>query len=147
MAAIVASSLYFELIQKFPLRPIRSEEELDQATEIALELDFRKDLDEGGREYLEVLCILIGVYEDEHHDIPPLTGHELLHGLIEMRGETQADVARGTGIAESVLSELVSGKRRMGRKTIETLARHLNVDPGLFLDAQPSKPPRRPRPV
>ena len=46
---------------------------------------------------------------------------------------TQAAVARGSRISESALSEILAGRRPMGRKTIETLARYFHVDPGLFL--------------
>jgi transcriptional regulator with XRE-family HTH domain len=46
---------------------------------------------------------------------------------------TQATVANGSGISESALSEILAGRRPMGRKTIETLAGYFKVDPGLFL--------------
>jgi transcriptional regulator with XRE-family HTH domain len=61
------------------------------------------------------------------------SGLELERHMIEFRGLSQAEVARGTRIAESALSELLAGKRVMGRKTIETLARYFHVDPGVFL--------------
>ena len=56
----------------------------------------------------------------------------MIRELIAARGITQADVARETGIAESMLSEVLKGKRPMGRKTIETLSRFFHVDPGVF---------------
>jgi hypothetical protein len=39
----------------------------------------------------------------------------------------------GTRIGEPALSEILAGKRPMGRKTIEALARFFRVEPGLFL--------------
>jgi HTH-type transcriptional regulator/antitoxin HigA len=133
MMTPVSSPGYLELIHRFPLRPIRSDEELEQATRIAEELDSREDLDAGGRDYLDVLLTMIEKYEDQHDAIPDVSGSDMLRGLIEFRGLSQAEVARGTRIAESALSEILAGKRVMGRKTIETLARYFHVDPGVFL--------------
>ena len=74
-------------------------------------------------------------YESEIYPEPVVPPHVVLRELIAFRGATQASVARETKIAESVLSELLRGKRTMGRKTIETLARYFKVDPGLFFSA------------
>jgi HTH-type transcriptional regulator/antitoxin HigA len=134
MATQVVSAAYLKLIRSHPLRPIRSDEELDRATAVAMELDTRRDdlrLDE--RDYLEILVKLIAEYETEHHSIPDVSGPEMLKNLIEFRGLSQVEVAEGTGLKESALSAILRGKRPMGRKTIETLARYFKVDPGLFL--------------
>jgi transcriptional regulator with XRE-family HTH domain len=56
----------------------------------------------------------------------------MIRELIAARGITQADVARGTGLAESMLSEILTGKRSMGRKTVARLSRFVHVDPGVF---------------
>jgi HTH-type transcriptional regulator/antitoxin HigA len=127
------------LIRRFPLRPLRCDEELAQATEVAEALDFRKDLAPEERDYLDVLIGLIERYEDERHPIPDVSGPDVLRSLIEFRGVTQAEVARATGIADSVLSELLHGKRPMGRKTIETLASYFRIDPGIFLSEKSPK--------
>lgn len=126
--------LYLKLLRKFHLRPIRSDEELDRAIAVSMDLDMRRgDLAPEERDYHEVLVTLIARYEDEHHPIPDVSGPDMLRCLIENRGLTQAAVARGTGIGESALSEILAGRRPMGRKTIEALARYFKVDPGLFL--------------
>jgi HTH-type transcriptional regulator/antitoxin HigA len=125
---------YLKLIRKFPLVPIRSDEELDLAIAVALDLDTRRtELTPGERDYHEVLVHLIEAYEDEHCPIPEVSGPAMLRYLIEDRGMTQAAVARGTGFKESVVSELLAGKRTMGLKTIEKLARHFGVSPSVFL--------------
>jgi HTH-type transcriptional regulator/antitoxin HigA len=128
------SPQYLKLIRRLPLRPIRSDEELEQATDVSLELDARRrDLTPDERDYHEVLVTLITQYEDEHHPIPDVSGPDMLRCLIENRGITQAAVARGSRIGESALSEILAGRRPMGRKTIEALAGYFKVDPGLFL--------------
>jgi HTH-type transcriptional regulator / antitoxin HigA len=127
--------LYLKLIRQFPLRPLRTDEELERAIAVSLSLDKRgrAGLAPEERDYHDVLVTLIAQYEEERHPIPDVSGPEMLRCLIENRGVTQATVARGSGISESALSEILAGRRPMGRKTIETLADYFKVDPGLFL--------------
>jgi antitoxin component HigA of HigAB toxin-antitoxin module len=42
-------------------------------------------------------------------------------------------VAAEAGIAESALSEILAGKRKLGVKSITALAGYFKVDPGLFI--------------
>ncbi len=65
----------------------------------------------------------------------------MIRELIAARGIAQADVARETGIAESMLSEILKGKRPMDRKTIETLSRFFHVNPGVFFPDEKAEAP------
>ena len=53
------------LLQQFPLRPIRCDEQLDRAIQIIDSLLDRPNLDEGEQDYLEVLSDLVHAYEAE----------------------------------------------------------------------------------
>jgi HTH-type transcriptional regulator/antitoxin HigA len=133
MSTQAASPAYLQLIRRFPLRPIRSVEELDRAIAVVDSLVARMEqLTADERDYLEVLADLVEKFEAETYPEPKVPPHVMLAELIEIRGTTQTEVARETRISQSVMSEIVSGKRPMGRKTIETLARYFRVDPGLF---------------
>jgi HTH-type transcriptional regulator/antitoxin HigA len=133
MAVATVSPLYLKLIRKFPLRPIRTERELDRAIAVIDALVVRMShLAPAERDYLDILSDIVEKYESEIYPEPDVPPHVMLRELITLRGATQVEVAHATGIRESVLSELLRGKRAMGRKTIETLARYLHVDPGLF---------------
>ncbi len=57
---------------------------------------------------------------------------EMLRFLIENRGVKPAEVAKGTGIAESTISEVLAGKRQLNRNQIGKLARYFHVEPGVF---------------
>ena len=105
---------YLALIRKLPLRPIRSEAELDRAIAMIDALSDRKELSPDEHDYLLVLANLIERYEDEHHAIPAVAGVSMLRYLIESKGVTQARVAAEAGIAESALSEILAGKRKLG---------------------------------
>ncbi len=127
---------YLELVQRFPLRPIRSERELDRATVVINSLLDRDRLSTAERDYLDVLSDLVERYEDKHHPIDDVSDAGILEHLIEAKGVTQAAVARATGIAESRLSEVLRGKRQLTRAQITKLAAYFHVGAAVFL---PSK--------
>jgi HTH-type transcriptional regulator / antitoxin HigA len=127
------SDRYLELIRRYPLRPIRSDAELDRAIAVIDSLTDRDDLTREEDDYLDVLGDLVEKYEAEQHPMPPLPDAEMLRHLIEARETTQARVAAETGIAESTLSEILAGKRGLNRKHIEALTRHFKVSPAVFL--------------
>src|SRR6266849_1941389 len=90
---------YLALVRRFPLRPIRSEAELDAAIAMIDELTYRDDLDPGEADYLDVLGDLVQRYEDRAHPITTddLSGAEMLAHLIEAKGVEEVDVARCNG--------------------------------------------------
>ena len=69
---------YLALIRKLPLRPIRSEDDLDRAIAMADALSDRAELSPDEHDYLLVLSGLIEGYEDEHHPIPAASGVPML---------------------------------------------------------------------
>src|SRR5438046_400745 len=107
---------YLELVRQFPLRPIRSDAELDRAIAVVNSLVDREELTTDEDDYLEVLGDLVEKYETEHHPIPPVSDADMLRHLIEARGTTQAAVAAETGIAVSTVSEILAGKRGLNRR-------------------------------
>jgi HTH-type transcriptional regulator / antitoxin HigA len=124
--------VYLKLVQRVPLRPIRSDDELDRAIEMVDELIDRIDLGVDERDYLDVLSDLIERYEAESHPILAAPDAVVLAHLIEAKGVSQADVAREAGIAESTISEVLGGKRNLNRTQIGRLARYFNVGPTAF---------------
>lgn len=123
---------YFDLVRRFPLRPIRSERELDRATTVIDELISRPKLDPDEEDYLDVLSDLTEKYEEENHPIPPASDAEMLAFLIEQKGVTQAEVSRATGIALSTVCEILAGKRTVPRFKIGKLAAYFHVSPAVF---------------
>jgi radical SAM superfamily enzyme YgiQ (UPF0313 family)/transcriptional regulator with XRE-family HTH domain len=72
----------------------------------------------------DVLTDLIEAYERAHHPIPDLSGPDMLRHLLEERGVSQAEAARQMGMAPSTVSDILRGKRGIGRKRIEVFARY-----------------------
>lgn len=125
---------YKALIERFPLVPIKNDEHLDAAHEVAQSLMCRELASDEG-EYLEVLLDEIGKYESKHHalkfaDLPP---HELLQSFMKDHGLKQVAVQEILGVSSGVMSELVSGKRDLTKEHCVKLGQFFKVTPALFL--------------
>ncbi len=127
-----ATSRYLELIKVFPLRPIRSDEALDRATEVMRSLlGIGRTPDE--EDYLEVLGDIIKIYEDAEHPMPKLTQGDILRALIENRGISQADLAVATGVADSNISAMLANRRGISKANMIAFGKFFQVSAGRFL--------------
>jgi len=124
---------YLALIQRFPLRKIRSAEQFDAALQVLEGLIDRQDtLDAGEKDYLEMLSDLVDRYEASKHLIPPPADADLLRQLMEARALSVSEVARGTGISEETLGAVLAGKLVFDRCQIGRVSRFFRVSPGEF---------------
>jgi HTH-type transcriptional regulator/antitoxin HigA len=123
---------YLDLVRQFPLRPIRSDRELDEAVKIIDSLLSRPTLIPEEEDYLDVLSDLVKRYESETHPIAPVSDAEMLSHLIEAKGVTQTEISESTGIAVSTICEILAGKRSLNRSHIGKLARYFKVSPEVF---------------
>jgi HTH-type transcriptional regulator / antitoxin HigA len=128
-----AKDRYLELIRRFPLRPLRCDEDLDTAVAMIDSLLSQPSLKREEQDYLEVLGDLVEAYETESHPLGPVSDADLLSHLIEARGVSQSVVAGATGIAVSTISEVLRGKRTLNRAHIGKLARYFHVSPDTFV--------------
>src|SRR5271156_2377122 len=76
-------AVYLALIRRFPLRPIRSDDELDAASAIIDELTDRDDLSPTEADFLDVLGDLVEKYEDQHVEMPQVSDAEMLRSLMD----------------------------------------------------------------
>ena len=127
------SSKYLRLIRSFPLRPIRSESELDRAEAILHQLLDAPRLSAPERDYLEILGNVIEEYESKTHPIEPLPPNQMLAMSIESKSVTQTEVSRAMGIPVSTISELIAQKREFNRAHIEKLCAYFGLDPKAFI--------------
>jgi HTH-type transcriptional regulator/antitoxin HigA len=132
---------YLRLVRAFPLRPIRSESELDRAISVIDSLVVREDLDSGQEDYLDVLGDLVHKYEAEHDPIEAISDADMLRFLLESNELAQTELARRSCIAESTISEILAGKRKLSRSHIESLSRVFHVSPAVFFREPIEKTP------
>lgn len=124
---------YLDLVRQFPLRPLRTDTDLDAAIVVIDALIDRPELAAPEQDYLDVLSDLVEAYEAETIPMRPVGDADLLRFLIEQKQVTQAGAATGAGIAESTISEVLAGKRKLTRTQIAKLARYFHVEPSTFL--------------
>lgn len=124
---------YLDLVRQFPLRPLRSDADLDAAVAVIDALIDQPRLTPPEHDYLDVLSDLVEAYETETIPMRPVSDADLLRFLIEQKSVTQAAVATGAGIAESTISEVLACKRKLNRTQVSKLARYFHVEPGVFL--------------
>src|SRR5947209_18286411 len=65
-----ADDRYLDLVRRFPLRPIRSEAELDRAIAMIDSLVDQETLSLDEQDYLDVLSDIVEKYETETHPLP-----------------------------------------------------------------------------
>jgi HTH-type transcriptional regulator/antitoxin HigA len=123
---------YFELVRKFPLRPVRSDEELNAAIKVIDSLIVRGDLDSGEQDYLDVLTDLVEKYETVEHPMPPVPESTLLRHLIEARGITQSKLAADRKILMSTISAVINDKRRLTRRQVAVISQYFGVPQSVF---------------
>ena len=123
---------YLALVRAFPLRPIRSEAELDRAIAVIDSLIAREDLDLEQEDYLDVLGDLVHKYEAEHNPLVAVSDSDMVRFLADSNEMTQTELAQRSGIAESTISAILAGKRKLSRRHIAALSRVFRVSPAVF---------------
>jgi HTH-type transcriptional regulator / antitoxin HigA len=119
-------------IKGFPApRTITSETQHDYYTEVLYNLERRGSLSASEEKYAELLTVLIEAYEEEHYPIRALAPVEVLKELMAANNLKQKDLAPLLG-SESIVSEILHGKREMNKQHIERLSQRFKVSPALF---------------
>ena len=112
-------------------RVITSEAQHELYVSALLELDRRSQLTAAERNFAELLTLLIEAYEEKHHSIRSASPVEVLQELLLANDLRQKDLVPQLG-SESVVSEILSGKRELNKNHIEKLSKRFNVSPELF---------------
>ena len=127
-----ACDLYLKLILAFPLCPLKNDDDLARAITVIDSLIVRGDLDNGEQDYLDVLTDIVEKYEGNEHPMHRASDAEVLRFLIEDRKITQSELAEATKIANSTISEILSGKRELTRSHVGVMAKYFGVRPTVF---------------
>ncbi|CAD5914211.1 transcriptional regulator [Planktothrix agardhii 1806] len=128
---MLVSNDYIELLTNFPPRPITSEEELELTQNMIDQLLDQGKLSQDEKDYLNVLGALVYEYEQQQEPIPDIYGVELLKSLIEDNGLRQKDLV-SIFKTESIVSDILNGKRELTKRHIEELAEFFHISPAVF---------------
>ncbi len=129
--AIQSSWTQFDSI--LHLRPINDEASYAQMTDL---LDTLLDVTGEDEDHalvglLDLVGDLVSRYEREHYPIQAVTPHEALRFLMEARGLKQTDLSKL--VAQSNLSAILAGKRKISATLAGKLGRFFGVNPGIFV--------------
>jgi HTH-type transcriptional regulator/antitoxin HigA len=127
-------SEYRSLVESFPPRPIRDEEQLGQTWSRIEELLTKPRRSSAEDDYLSLLSDMVEHWEAEHVRMPKLHGVELVRELLDDNQLPQRALVQ-IFATDSIVSEVLSGKRELQRKHIEGLASFFNVSPAAFFPA------------
>jgi len=126
--------IWNDLQQRLGLTPIHSKAQYNRMVQLMNSL-----VDEvGGNEkhpladLLEIVGDIIAVYEDRHYPIADAEPREVLRLLMEQNNLQQKDLAAELG-SQSVVSEILSGKRAINARQAKELAARFSVSAGAFL--------------
>lgn len=144
MSAMPAERIdeYLELVRAFPLEHIQDDAHLDAAVAVidrVIDMPARSEAEEA---YLGALTDLVETYEDVHVVFPPQTGIGALQSLMQENGLKQSDLAPILG-TQSIVSEVLSGKRKLTATYIEKLSQYFHVSPAVFFDDPQPRGERR----
>jgi HTH-type transcriptional regulator / antitoxin HigA len=128
-----AETEYLALVRAFPLVSIRDDTHLADALGVIDRLIERLGLSTAEEAYLGALTDLVETYETAHVYLPPMSGVEALRYLMEENGLTQADLVPFFG-TPSLVSEVLSGKRKLALTHIKRLATHFGLPAGVFIE-------------
>jgi len=120
-----------KMIERGAPHLIRNEEQLAAYTKALYQLTAEKRPTAAQVEAIELLTLLIERYEAENYSLPKAAPADVLRFLLSQHGLKQRDLAEDLG-GESVVSEVLSGKRRLNATHIEQLSKRFHVSPAVF---------------
>lgn len=127
------TSHYQALSSFVPLRAIRGEQDYDNAI-----LALNRLLDAGAAsdehplaDLVNALGNLISDYEDQQYPAEPVTPIAMIRFLMDQHRLSQSDLPEIGG--QSVVSEVLNGKRELNVRQIKELSERFNVPASVFL--------------
>jgi len=122
---------YTDLLKSFPPRPLKSDEDLEEIQRVVDDLLDKEELTESEEDYLDLLGILIHEYEEKQDFVTDIYGIELVKALIVELNLKQKDLVP-IFKTESIVSDVLKGKRQLTSEHIEKLAKFFKLSPAVF---------------
>lgn len=129
----MSSTTYTQLLTEYQPRPIRSRREHARALASVEKLIDKPRPSSAEKEMIELLSTLIDDYEERIWPTPEISSRELLQFLLEQQGLSQTELARQTGIPQSTIANVISGRRELSKANVLALSRHFKLSPSLFM--------------
>lgn len=133
---------YRELLASFEPRPIEDDTQYWATQEVIDKLLAKPMLSVDEQSYLHLLSMLTEAYDEQQKTIPELRGIELLAALIDESGLKQRDLLF-IFKHESILSDILSRRRKLTVSHIDKLATFFKLPHRLFFEPTDDAPPTK----
>ncbi len=139
MKPVKVSRAYAELCSHFPLAPVQNDIQMRQANKMISRLMDYLGAEPNEAEaaevskYLAVLSDLVSGYENKRFKFEKAESREILAYLMDSNQLKQSDLENEIG-SQSVVSDILSGKRNLNLNHVKKLANRFKVSPALFID-------------
>lgn len=115
-----------------PIRSERAYARMNALMESILEI-VGDDEDHELADLLDILSTLVSQYESTHRpELPPVEPREVLRFFMEQHELRQSDLAKELG-SQSVVSEILAGRRDLNTRQVKALAKRFSVSPAVFI--------------
>ncbi len=132
MSTAAVRSEYASLLTSSLPAVIRSEAENERHIEMLEELDRKGSrMSAAERRMAELLTLLIEDFEEKHYALETAGPVDVLNELMLANGLKQKDLLDVFG-TPSIVSEVLSGKRKLNTEQIRRLSRRFKVSPEVF---------------
>lgn len=113
------------------IRPIDSETQHKAYVSRLLELQRQKTLNHRESDTVRLLILVIKDYEAKRYQFEDASPIEVLRELMNANGLRQRDLVDELG-SDSIVSEVLNGKRELNKNHIEKLSKRFNISPAAF---------------
>lgn len=137
--SVRVSKTYADLCSHFPLTPVQSGAQMKKANQMIDRLvDYLNNEPNAAEaaevsKYLTVLSDLVGAYEAKRFKFEKSEPRDVLAYLMEAHQLKQSDLEKEVG-SQSVVSDILNGKRSFNVGHIKRLAERFRVSPALFVE-------------
>jgi HTH-type transcriptional regulator/antitoxin HigA len=130
MTALAINSEYLLANFRAP-SVVRSEAQNEHYISVLEQLERKKRLTKEEARLAELLTVLISDYEEKHYCLKPAKPAEVVEELMRANGLRQKDLLDVFG-TESIVSEVLNGKRELNKDHIKRLSARFRVSPAVF---------------
>jgi HTH-type transcriptional regulator / antitoxin HigA len=127
------SPTYEDILAAKQPHPIHSDTDADRVRAEVQALVRTYPQSAGQEEYLSLLSQLLTAWESETVSPPSIPGVEVLRSLLEDNELTQSALVGPVFASPGIVSEILSGKRRLTLGHIRKLATFFHTSPAIFL--------------
>jgi HTH-type transcriptional regulator/antitoxin HigA len=127
----IAGANYGALLSELRPEVIRGPEQNERYLRMLEKLTSRRAVTRAQRKMIDLLTVLIEDYESRQYPVPEAMPVDIIRHLMQAHGLRQKDLVDVFG-TESIVSDVLHGKRELTKEHIRRLSRRFGVSPAAF---------------